>query len=342
MEGTKIHQETRYLLPDVPTSAPTLTSLTSSRPFLESSHPSRRPQFGPSLPFPNPRPLLFSSVTVSLPSNPPPTRLRIPAAVIFLSSSSAGDPRIATSNRLFPCPFVGSTDLQYCDCESPAFFTRLHHSIASDPAAPRHLRFPPPSQLISPSPIRSLRPAEPRVQSRLSRIESNSTQQQLTVTPTQLPQQLVPNTRQLSAAGFAQTLGVTAFLINHSILPANCRVETDQRHRSQRRRCVIRSATLSVVDQPDLPTPKAAPKTPPSSQTRSPLTPESLRRNLQYSISNSAKQQQVLNHQSVSNYQPPLRLTSPHGEPNTLFKPPFRSMHQPRLLSTLTTETAGI
>ncbi|KAI3547731.1 hypothetical protein CABS03_10069 [Colletotrichum abscissum] len=100
------------------------------------------PQFGPSLPFPNPRPLLFSSVTVSLPPSPPPTRLPIPAAVVFLSSSSAGDLRIATSNRLFPCPFVGSTDLQYCDCESSAFFTRLHHPLASDPAASNN---PPPA-----------------------------------------------------------------------------------------------------------------------------------------------------------------------------------------------------
>ncbi|KAK1454891.1 hypothetical protein CMEL01_03651 [Colletotrichum melonis] len=100
------------------------------------------PQFGPSLPFPNPRPLLFSSVTVSLPPSSPPTRLPIPAAVVFLSSSSAGDLRIATSNRLFPCPFVSSTDLQYCDCESSAFFTRLHHPLASDPAASNN---PPPA-----------------------------------------------------------------------------------------------------------------------------------------------------------------------------------------------------
>ncbi|KAK1547643.1 hypothetical protein CPAR01_01610 [Colletotrichum paranaense] len=192
------------------------------------------PQFGPSLPFPNPRPLLFSSVTVSLPPSPPPTRLPIPAAVVFLSSSSAGDLRIATSNRLFPCPFVGSTDLQYCDCESSAFFTRLHHPLASDPAASNN---PPPAPSFPTILATHLAFAYPLLGTgRTPRTELFISHREQFHTATivfaytvehLLLQHLVPSTRQLSVAVFAQTLGVTAFIINHSILPANCRVESD-------------------------------------------------------------------------------------------------------------------
>ncbi|KXH28426.1 hypothetical protein CSAL01_10689 [Colletotrichum salicis] len=228
-----------------------LTSLTSLPGILA---PVPSPQFGPSLPFPNPRPLLFSSIAVSPPPSPPlHSRLPFPAAVILLSFSSAGDPLIATSNRPSPCPFVGPTDLQYCDCESSAFFARLHHSIASDPAAANN---PPPVPSFPTALVTHLAFAYPL-----------------------LATGRTAHTQQLSAAVFAQPLGVTASLINHSIVPANCRSKSDQRHRFQRRRCVIRSATLGVVDHPDPPTSKAPPKTPPSSQTRSPLTPESPREN---------------------------------------------------------------
>lgn len=181
MAGTKIRPRGK-----VPPSLRTDICANAHVPHVPSWNPRTRPVAPSSvLPFPSqthdrfsfrPSPLLFLPV-------PPPSRLPIPAAVIFLSSSSAGDPLIATSNRLSPCPFVGSTDLQHCDCESPALFARLHHTIASDPAAsnnpPPAPSFPTASQLISPLPIRSLRPAEPRVQGRLFRIEGNSTQQQL-------------------------------------------------------------------------------------------------------------------------------------------------------------------
>ncbi|KAK1676315.1 hypothetical protein BDP55DRAFT_631478 [Colletotrichum godetiae] len=117
----------------------------SQVPHVPSWNPRTRPvapvRSFPSLPKPTTA-SLFVRRRFSSSQSPLHSRLPFPAAVILLSSSSAGDPLIATSNRPSPCPFVGPTDLQYCDCESFAFFARLHHSIdASDPAVANN---PPP------------------------------------------------------------------------------------------------------------------------------------------------------------------------------------------------------
>ncbi|EXF75732.1 hypothetical protein CFIO01_05328 [Colletotrichum fioriniae PJ7] len=181
MAGTKIRPRGK-----VPPSLRTDICANAHVPHVPSWNPRTRPVAPSSvLPFPSqthdrfsfrPSPLLFLPVP-------------LPPAYPFLQQSSSYLPlllEILSSQPPIVYPLARLLAQLICNIatanhppSSLAYITLSPPIPPPRTTHPRHLRFPPPSQLISPLPIRSLRPAEPRVQGRLFRIEGNSTQQQL-------------------------------------------------------------------------------------------------------------------------------------------------------------------
>ncbi|KAI3548190.1 hypothetical protein CSPX01_03357 [Colletotrichum filicis] len=150
----------RYL-PTSPTSTPTLTSL----PGILAPVPSPPSSV---LPFPSqthdrfsfrPSPFLFLPVP-------------LPPAYPFLQQSSsylpllleifALQPPIAYSRARLLAQLICNIATANHPPSSLAYITLSLPIPPPRTTHPRHLRFPPSSQLISPSPIRSLEPAEPR------------------------------------------------------------------------------------------------------------------------------------------------------------------------------------